>query len=267
MSSNSPMKDNYPSSEENTVASSSTKAWTAEQLAKMEENRQRALAKLKLAESMSKVESAEEEGLQLKQIEIEAERHISETTPCKMTLANGKSCGKCPVDSDLSEYFEEFICKSCKYNAGDEYKLISRTEGTASFLVPEDSIRTLKYMTKENPHHPGWTPMKLYLRKHILQLSLERFGSLAALDLEKKKRDAAKFERNLHKTDDILAKQTAVYRDNLQKGLESAAVHTEAVSLLEQASGKKRSSSSNGPKSNLNAKRKRMVSGFLACLK
>jgi DNA-repair protein complementing XP-A cells len=239
---------------------------TEEQLARIEENRQKALLKRKLAESLKAVEVVDTEAKQVDLAEQEAQKHISETSKCTVTLPDGSVCGKCPVDHDLCEYFGEFVCKSCKFNTGDTYKTISRGECISAYLIPEDSLKVLKFMNKDNPHHVGWTPMKLYLRKHAVELALRRFGTLEALEDEKKKREAAKFERSLVKTDDILAKQSAVFRDVLQKdnGASQTADLTEDMTVA----GTKRVGTGGSSKATgLNAKRRKMVNDFLSCLK
>ncbi len=251
--------------------SPSAKVLTEEQLARIEENRQRALAKRKQAESLRQIDAIEEDCVLLAATEQEAKKHISETSSCQELLNDGSVCGKCPVDHDLCEYFGEFVCKSCKYRLGETYKTISRSDAISQFLVPEESIKSLQFMSKANPHNPGWTQMKLYLRKHVISLALERFGSLDALEIERKKREMVKFEKSLAKTDDILAKQSAIFRDTLKKELDCNSPPIDPssnTSLSDKQVGIKRNSSqSNSAKGNLNAKRKRMVSDFLSCLK
>lgn len=238
---------------------------TEEQLARIEENRQNALLKRKLAESLKAVEVVDTEAKQDDLVEQEAQKHISETSKCTVILPDGSVCGKCPVDHDLCEYFGEYVCKSCKFNTGDSYKTIARGECISAYLIPEDSLKVLKFMNKENPHHVGWTPMKLYLRKHVVELALRRFGTLQALEDEKKKREAAKFERSLVKTDDILAKQSAAFRDVLQKdgGVNQTTDQSEDVAVV----GTKRESTGSKKTAGLNAKRRKMVNDFLSCLK
>lgn len=274
------------SSSSSAKATQVPKVLTVEQLARIEENRQKALAKRNLAESLRQVNVVNEELERQDKEEQEALKHKSETTNCTMILENGDLCGKCPVDHDLCEYFNEMVCKSCKFNAGNTYKTISRSECMATYLISEESMKVLKFMSKDNPHHPGWTPMKLYLRKHVMAMAVERFGSLEALELERKKRESSKFERNLTKTDDILAKQSAIYRGSMhQSNMKEGDIGDEEtigspltankkiVSNIDNSdskasSNKKRDVGSiSNSKGGLNAKRRRMVSDFLSCLK
>lgn len=255
---------------------------TAEQLAKIEENRLKALARRKQVATMSSVDDV------LNDIAVQAEQeraltlHVAETKECTAVLEDGSICSNCPVDKDLSEFFQEFICKSCKLQAGDRYKTISRGDAMTNYLATEDSLRVLPFQTKNNPHNPGWTPMKLYLKKHVLDIAVKRFGSLEAMEDEKKRRDGLKFERHLTDTQDLLSKQSAGYRDSLnvlnsgrtaEDFLNEGSEDTnQIVSIMDLARGKskrKSDSNSSGKKAAIQsreAKRRKMVSDLVSCI-
>lgn len=46
--------------------------------------------------------------------------------------------------------------------------------------------------------------MKLYLKKHVIDLSIKRFGSLEEMEKVKKEREAQRFERSLANTHEVL---------------------------------------------------------------
>lgn len=102
--------------------------------------------------------------------------------------------------------------------------MISKGDATGIYLVTDDSLTTLTFKTRDNPHNPGWTPMKLYLRKHVYALSMKRFGSEEKLAEEKKLREAQKYDRFLLKTGDALSSSTKELRNEMDAPPESSVV-------------------------------------------
>ena len=187
---------------------------TAEQLARIEENRQKALQKRQLA--------AEKEKEVLRQQQLQdsidqqdkaesAEKKTTESLTCACVVEEGDVCGKSPVDEVLYQVFDECVCKSCKKKT-IMYDLISKSDCTSKYLLPEDAIKIMKFHTKDNPHNPGWTPMKLFLRKNAISMAIRRFGSEENLEKEKKIREEKKFQRGLEKAEDILSNTAEEYR-------------------------------------------------------
>ena len=130
-------------------------------------------------------------------------------------------CGERPcenksVDKELYEAFQVQVCSVCKLQT-DDFDLITKSDAVKSYLVTDDAMSTLKFKTRDNPHHAGWTPMKLYLRNHVRELCIKRFGSLAKLDEVKRQRETLRFEKNLNSTNDILTASTKELRDGLSK--------------------------------------------------
>lgn len=120
---------------------------------------------------------------------------------------NHQECKSTGIDQAIFEAFNEKICTVCKINNPD-YDFISSAEARSSYLVSDDSLKILKHKTRDNPHNAGWTPMKLYLRKQVYELSMKRFDSEEKLELTKKEREMQKFEKSLEKTDDLLVATT-----------------------------------------------------------
>ena len=127
---------------------------------------------------------------------------------------NVQECKSENIEQNIFEVFGERICSVCKLKT-DQYELISKGEATSTYLVTDDALTTLKFQTRDNPHHANWTPMKLYLRKHVLELSLKRFGSMEKLAEVKKERESLRYEKSLSKTVDILASSTEGLRGQL----------------------------------------------------
>lgn len=134
---------------------------------------------------------------------------------------NVEQCKSENIDQSLYETFDERICSVCKVKS-NEYDLISKGEACSTYLVTDDAMTTLKFKTRNNPHHANWTPMKLYLRKHVIDLCLKRFGSLEKLAEVKQKRESQKYEKSLSKTVDIFTSSTEVLREQLHDNIGSS---------------------------------------------
>lgn len=191
---------------------------TTEQLARIEENRQKALAKRQLAlereqEEQKKVQIQDcishQEKKELQQQQVA--KPTAENTTCECLDETGDVCGHSPVDEVLFTIFEEQVCKTCKKKT-DLYDLIPKAECTTKYLLPEDTVKIMKFQQKDNPYNAGWIPMKLFLRKHAIALAIHRFGSEKGLEAEKKKREEKKFEKSLEQTENILTSSADEYR-------------------------------------------------------
>lgn len=167
---------------------------TDQQKRKIEENRARALAIL-----------------EAKKRELPQEPQIF----CQFQTDKPDSeCTSKSIDADIYEAFGERICSVCKLH-NEDFDMISKGDAVSMYLVTDDSLTTLKFKTRNNPHNPGWTPMKLYLRKHVYALSMKRFGSEEKLTEEKKLRESQKYDRFLLKTGDALSSSTKELRDEM----------------------------------------------------
>ena len=130
------------------------------------------------------------------------------------------ACSSKTIDTDIYDAFGERICSVCKLH-NEAYDLISKGDAVSMYLVTDDSLTTLKFKTRDNPHNPGWTPMKLYLRKHVQALSMKRFGTEEKLAEEKKLRESQKYDRFLLKTSEALSSSTKELRDEMNAAPES----------------------------------------------
>ena len=92
---------------------------------------------------------------------------------------------------------------------------MTKSDAVSQYLVTDDSLTTLRHKTRDNPHNPGCTPMKLYLRKHVRAVSIKRFGTEEKLAEEKKQRESQKYDRFLQKTSDVMMSSTQGLRDEL----------------------------------------------------
>lgn len=73
------------------------------------------------------------------------------------------------LDPMMRDQFGERVCFNCK-DGRDEYDLLCKADVMAEYLLPEGTIRVLRFVEKENPKKEGWNKMKLFLRKHVRSL-------------------------------------------------------------------------------------------------
>jgi DNA repair protein len=90
--------------------------------------------------------------------------------------------------------YGEQVCKGCcEYSAS--FDQLTKSDVSSQYLLTDSTIRTMKYQEKDNPRNPHWSMMKLYLRKQAITHALERWGSLAHLQIEIDKRTTQKHEK------------------------------------------------------------------------
>ena len=191
---------------------------------------------------------------------------LREKKAAEQLLASAQLCifhEKCRsegIDEGIKDAFNERICSVCKLNNPD-YELITRTVANTFYLVTDDALSTLQFQTRDNPHHASWTPMKLYLRKHVIAMSMKRFGTMEKVEEVKKEREMQKFEKNLGKSSDLLATSTKDLWNRLDEDPSVATSET----LIENStsSSKKRSEKARaeGPK-----KKKSALSGLVSII-
>jgi hypothetical protein len=187
---------------------------TEEQKQKIEENRRQALKRLQEAKRKRSEEEIREKELNELAVEAESKRKKSTLTCTVIDEETQEICGKSPVNESLYNHFQLTVCRSCK-RACNLYECITKSECVTEYLITEDIIKSMPYMERDNPHNPGWKPMKLYLRKHALEAALNRFGSIESLHQEKKRREAAKLDKNIIDTEDFLSNASASLRNEL----------------------------------------------------
>ena len=183
---------------------------TAEQLERIERNRQRALqlraTSTKLYESQTKTSTPtrkqqidshagffiedDPKSLDNRPVTYETIPIIHQSKPDQVD-ALGMPCDECQMiflTSYLHNNFNEPICDNCreKYSINDEvddctdeqairYSLITRTSAKEKYLLTDYDLDKrepiLKCIEKKNPHNQRWGVMRLYLRCQIQRLS------------------------------------------------------------------------------------------------
>ncbi|XP_040436028.1 LOW QUALITY PROTEIN: DNA repair protein complementing XP-A cells [Falco naumanni] len=100
-------------------------------------------------------------------------------------------CGKEFMDSYLMQHFDWATCDNCR-DAEDKHKLITRTEAKEEYLLKDCDLDkrepVLRFIVKKNPHNSRWGDMKLYLKLQVVKRSLEVWGSEESLQEAKELR-------------------------------------------------------------------------------
>ena len=174
---------------------------TEEQKERMEINKQKALKrKLEIVED-AKVLTAEK---------------ANDPMSCQVIdPTTGQACGTQPVAKDLLLTFGESCCERCRH-LSDDYTLMNKSDVAAQFLIPQDSIKMMKFATKNNPRNTMFAPMKLYLRKHVTEKSFKRWGDADGLMKELDRRGKEKFDRGLQECEGALDKGLDDNDDDIQ---------------------------------------------------
>jgi DNA repair protein len=92
-------------------------------------------------------------------------------------------CGETEVDELYFKSFDENVCRHCKLK-NQAYEFINKSDAMSQYCLSEGSMKVMKFITRENPRQSSWTPMKLYIRKHVEAQALKRWGTWNELENE-----------------------------------------------------------------------------------
>ncbi|XP_067171852.1 DNA repair protein complementing XP-A cells isoform X2 [Apteryx mantelli] len=218
---------------------------SAAALAKMERNRQRALAlrQARLAarpypaaggvrvKAPPKVvdtgggffleEAAEEEEDEAEGEAAAAARIVHPPAPVlEFDYLICEDCGKEFMDSYLMQHFDWATCDNCR-DAEDKHKLITRTEAKEEYLLKDCDLDkrepVLRFILKKNPHNSRWGDMKLYLKLQVIKRSLEVWGSEESLQEAKELRHDNREKMKQKKFDKKVKELRRAVRSSLWK--------------------------------------------------
>jgi hypothetical protein len=80
---------------------------------------------------------------------------------------------------------------------------VTKKEAKSTYCLPEGTLAVCEVKERDNPHHKGWKPMKLYRRSEIRQWAHKRFDSLEGLIEERQKRQAKQLAKDMKAADKI----------------------------------------------------------------
>lgn len=115
------------------------------------------------------------------------------------------------IDQNLFQNFNVRVCYYCKQDKTLKlgwYQLLSKSRATKEYALPESSFTTLMHICKTNPHNENFNPLKLYLRKHLLQEAIRLYGSELQLEEEKNRREKLTFDRARSRVQSFLRRKT-----------------------------------------------------------
>lgn len=118
-----------------------------------------------------------------------------------------EACGSGVVDEGFRQVFGIAVCYPCKSAREEEYGLLSKGEATAEYCLQEGTIKVMPCLERRNPRHGKFTAMKLYCRKQLRAKAHERWGGQEGLEEELERRRRRKYEAALGKTADVFAKK------------------------------------------------------------
>ncbi|NXX03149.1 XPA protein, partial [Larus smithsonianus] len=129
-------------------------------------------------------------------------------------------CGKEFMDSYLMQHFDWATCDNCR-DAEDKHKLITRTEAKEEYLLKDCDLDkrepVLRFIVKKNPHNSRWGDMKLYLKLQVIKRSLEVWGSEESLQEAKELRRDTREKMKQKKFDKKVKELRRAVRSSLWK--------------------------------------------------
>ncbi|KAJ0411612.1 hypothetical protein ATCC90586_004081 [Pythium insidiosum] len=145
---------------------------------------------------------------------ISIARLAQSVAPERATLPRGR-CSECeaedqPLDGILSEYFRLQVCLTCKQDRNLRYgwyELISKSKAKEDYALPESFFHGLPFYPKTNPRHESFAPLKLYLKRTMMDEALRLYGDDANLQRTKETRKRKAYDRAAQRTRKLL-KQT-----------------------------------------------------------
>ena len=193
---------------------------TSEQLQRIDENRAKALARLKKRADISSSDHVESENPSVSSDFVGSASSNIETVngiankPCQQIKSDGTPCSSLTVNKLLLDVFGLHVCSRCR-EGNINFELLTTGDCQTNYLIPADELSWMKCYHKENPISSNWRPMKLYLRQEVMEAAIRRFGSLDAVEQERKRRNELKLQRGLEKTKDIIESSIQEYKNQL----------------------------------------------------
>ena len=126
------------------------------------------------------------------------------TQPKKPRTAD--DCATCGglADAAFRTAFSIQTCNACR-RRDPSLDLLNATDAARTYLLPQATLKCLPTLERENPRQPTWTPMRLFLRRHLVDHANRRWGDEAGLEAERKRRAAAKVKRDDAKAKDFFS--------------------------------------------------------------
>jgi len=82
-------------------------------------------------------------------------------------------------------------------------EFVTKQEAQKMYCLPAGTLAVCEVTEKPNPRNGSWTAMKLYRRAEVRYKSRERFGGLAGLVAERRRREEKRFEGDMERMKDV----------------------------------------------------------------
>ncbi|TMW57197.1 hypothetical protein Poli38472_003122 [Pythium oligandrum] len=142
------------------------------------------------------------------------------------------------LDSILVRYFDLKVCLSCKQDRNLRfgwYELITKSKAKEDYALPESFFYNLPFLPKPNPRHESFAPLKLYLKKAMMEEVKRVYGDDETLQQEKAKRKRKTYERAAQRTKHLLKRrQLDPTASKAEKDEEKAQPKTEYVPVADR---------------------------------
>ena len=101
------------------------------------------------------------------------------------------------ADAAFRTAFSIQTCGACR-RRDPSLDLLNATDAARTYLLPQSTLKEcgLPTLERANPRQPTWTPMRLFLRRHLVEHADRRWGDADGLEAERRRRAAAKVTRD-----------------------------------------------------------------------
>ena len=124
------------------------------------------------------------------------------------------------LDRVLLEHFALRVCVACKQLATQRdgaFELLSKSRAQSEYALPASSFQGLRCVTKPNPRHASFAPLRLYLRRTVAREAHRLYRDADGLEQEKHRRRQRAFAAAAQRTKQLLARARRTDRDSAQE--------------------------------------------------
>lgn len=146
-------------------------------------------------------------------LKIQAERKRKLETTEKQKNNHQQQQLQDQIQQDLSKRSKTFVSTSTSIAATsatecEEWELgasewVSKKEAVSKYCLPEGTLAVCEVSEKDNPHHKGWTTMKLFRRSELRERAYKRYGGKDGLIRERNKREQRRLAKDMKEAENI----------------------------------------------------------------
>lgn len=139
---------------------------------------------------------------------------VTELAEAARALESGvcEECGEDGLflDPTLLRHFRLRVCVTCKQDRtlrDGWYELVSKSRAKEEYALPDSFFHGLAFLPKPNPRHESFAPLKLYLRKTLLDEAIRLYGGKEELEQEKERRRKKAYLKAAKRTEHLLKRK------------------------------------------------------------